>query len=81
LSYLIRDLSVVAALLYMAIVAIPSLPASSTLRLAAWSLYWVAQGCALNSVWVVVHECGHHAFSEHATLEDDVGFALHMALL
>lgn len=80
-SYLLRDLSAVAALFYVALVAIPSLPAAGALRLAAWPLYWAAQGCALNSVWVIAHECGHHAFSEHAALDDAVGFALHTALL
>jgi omega-6 fatty acid desaturase (delta-12 desaturase) len=81
-SYLLRDLSAVAALFYVALVAIPSLPAGAgALRLAAWPLYWAAQGCALNSVWVIAHECGHHAFSEHAALDDAVGFVLHTALL
>lgn len=80
-SYLLRDLSAVAALFYVALAAIPSLPAGGALRLAAWPLYWAAQGCALNSVWVVAHECGHHSFSEHAALDDAVGFALHTALL
>ncbi|RLM55098.1 hypothetical protein C2845_PM10G08960 [Panicum miliaceum] len=77
-SYLLRDLAAVAALLYLALQAIP---AGSPLRLAAWPLYWAAQGCALNSLWVVAHECGHHAFSEHALLDDALGFALHTALL
>jgi hypothetical protein len=31
--------------------------------------------------WAVVHECGHYAFSEHAALDDAVGFTLHKALL
>ncbi|CAN6164063.1 unnamed protein product [Urochloa humidicola] len=78
-SYLLRDLAAVAALFYLALRVIPSLPAGS--RLAAWPLYWAAQGCALNSVWVLAHECGNHAFSEHAALDDAVGFALHTALL
>jgi omega-6 fatty acid desaturase (delta-12 desaturase) len=29
----------------------------------------------------MAHECGHHAFSEHALLDDAVGFAVHTALL
>ncbi|CAL5047678.1 unnamed protein product [Urochloa decumbens] len=78
-SYLLRDLAAVAALFHFALRVIPSLPAG--VRLAAWPLYWAAQGCALNSVWVLAHECGHHAFSEHALLDDAVGFALHTALL
>lgn len=79
--YLLGDLSAIAALLYAALVAILSLPAGGALCLAVWPLYWVAQGCALNSVWVVTHECGHHAFSEHVSLDDTVGFAFHTTLL
>jgi omega-6 fatty acid desaturase (delta-12 desaturase) len=80
-SYLLRDLAAVALLFYFALRLIPALPAGGSLRLAAWPLYWAAQGCALNSVWVLAHECGHHAFSEHAALDDAVGFVLHTALL
>jgi omega-6 fatty acid desaturase (delta-12 desaturase) len=47
----------------------------------AWLLYWAAQGCALNNVWVVAHECVHHAFLEHTALENAVGFTLHTTLL
>ncbi|XP_066334445.1 delta(12)-acyl-lipid-desaturase-like [Miscanthus floridulus] len=82
--YLLRDLSAVTALLYVVLVAFPSLPAGPTggaLRLATWPLNWAAQGCVLNSACVVALECGHHTFSEHAALDDAVGFALHMALL
>lgn len=79
-SYLLRDVAAVAVLLYVALRAIPALP-GGPLRLIAWPMYWAAQGCALNSLWVIAHECGHHAFSEHALLDDAVGFALHTALL
>ncbi|GJN28900.1 hypothetical protein PR202_gb17073 [Eleusine coracana subsp. coracana] len=78
-SYLLRDVAAVALLLYFAVALIPLLPAS--LRLAAWPVYWAAQGCAFGGLWVLAHECGHHAFSDHALLDDAVGFALHTALL
>ncbi|GJM99895.1 hypothetical protein PR202_ga17034 [Eleusine coracana subsp. coracana] len=78
-SYLLRDVAAVAVLLCFAMALIPNLP--SPLRLAAWPVYWVAQGCALGELWVLAHECGHHTFSGHALLDDAVGFALHTALL
>ncbi|TVU11397.1 hypothetical protein EJB05_44982, partial [Eragrostis curvula] len=58
---------------------IPSLPAP--LRLVAWPVYWAAQGCALGGVWVIAHECGHHAFSEHAASTTPWGSRCHTALL
>nr|ACL53784.1 unknown [Zea mays] len=78
-SYVAHDLSLAAALLYLAVAVIPALPCP--LRYAAWPLYWVAQGCVCTGVWVIAHECGHHAFSDHALLDDAVGLALHSALL
>lgn len=78
-SYVVHDLAIAALLLYLAIVHLPSLPA--TLRLAAWPLYWVAQGCVLTGVWVIAHECGHHAFSDWSLLDDIVGLVLHSFLL
>ncbi|KAL6909734.1 hypothetical protein ACP4OV_001393 [Aristida adscensionis] len=78
-SYLLRDIAAAAVLLYFAAAVIPALPGPA--RLLAWPVYWAAQGCALGGVWVIAHECGHHAFSEHALVDDAVGFALHTALL
>ncbi|KAL6592695.1 hypothetical protein ACP70R_049370 [Stipagrostis hirtigluma subsp. patula] len=78
-SYLLRDIAAAAVLVHFALAVIPALPAP--LRLVAWPVYWAAQGCALGGAWVIAHECGHHAFSEHALLDDAVGFALHTALL
>ncbi|KAG6596147.1 Delta(12)-fatty-acid desaturase, partial [Cucurbita argyrosperma subsp. sororia] len=34
-----------------------------------------------NRVWVIAHECGHHAFSDYQWLDDTVGLILHSALL
>jgi len=33
---------------------------------ALWMVYWTLQGCLSTGVWVIAHECGHHAFSDHA---------------
>ncbi|GLJ15150.1 hypothetical protein SUGI_0247830 [Cryptomeria japonica] len=37
----------------------------------------MAQGCILTGVWVIEHECGHHAFSDYSWVDDIVGFVLH----
>ncbi|KAK4279503.1 hypothetical protein QN277_011277 [Acacia crassicarpa] len=46
-----------------------------------WPIYWALQGCILTGVWVIAHECGHHAFSDYQWLDDLVGLILHSALL
>jgi omega-6 fatty acid desaturase (delta-12 desaturase) len=78
-SYVVHDLVIVAALLYAALVWIPTLP--SVLQLGAWPLYWIVQGCVMTGVWVIAHECGHHAFSDYSLLDDTVGLVLHSWLL
>ncbi|VAI60147.1 unnamed protein product [Triticum turgidum subsp. durum] len=78
-SYLVHDLVIVGALLYVALVWIPTLP--SVLQLGAWPLYWVLQGCVMTGVWVIAHECGHNAFSDSSLLDDIVGLVLHSWLL
>lgn len=32
-------------------------------------------------LWLIAHECGHHAFSDQVWLEDSIGFVLHSCLL
>lgn len=46
-----------------------------------WPIYWTLQGCILTGVWVIAHECGHHAFSDYQWLDDLVGLILHSTLL
>lgn len=47
----------------------------------AWALYAAVCGTAATGLWVIAHECGHGAFSEHKTVNDVVGYILHSALL
>ncbi|KAL9240165.1 hypothetical protein vseg_014414 [Gypsophila vaccaria] len=47
----------------------------------AWALYAFVQGCIMTGVWVLAHECGHHAFSDYKWLDDSVGLVLHSLLL
>ncbi|KAL2062045.1 hypothetical protein VTL71DRAFT_6311 [Oculimacula yallundae] len=50
-------------------------------RFALWLLYGFMQmifGCG---IWILAHECGHMAFSQHKLLNDTIGLFLHSALL
>lgn len=78
-SYVVYDLVISSLLYYVATTYIHLLP--SPLSSLAWVLYWICQGCNLTGVWVVAHECGHHAFSDYQWLDDTVGLILHSALL
>ncbi|XP_042450429.1 delta(12)-fatty-acid desaturase FAD2-like [Zingiber officinale] len=78
-SYVVHDLLLAALFLYFALAFIPNLP--TALALVSWPLYWALQGCVLTGVWVIAHECGHHAFSDYSLLDDAVGLLLHSALL
>ncbi|XP_014511999.1 omega-6 fatty acid desaturase, endoplasmic reticulum isozyme 1 [Vigna radiata var. radiata] len=76
--YVVCDLSL-AFILYTATTFFHLLP--QPLSLIAWPIYWVLQGCILTGVWVIAHECGHHAFSKYQWVDDLVGLILHSALL
>nr|AFN53645.1 omega-6 desaturase [Linum usitatissimum]AMY26637.1 fatty acid desaturase 2-oxidoreductase activity, omega-6 desaturase [Linum usitatissimum] len=78
-SYLVFDLIVAAVFYHIAATYFPLIP--KPLSYVAWPAYWFVQGSVLTGVWVIGHECGHHAFSEHQWLDDLVGFVLHSALL
>ncbi|CAN1278175.1 FAD12 [Linum perenne] len=78
-SYLAHDLTLVAIFYYIATTYIDLLP--NPLPYVAWPIYWAMQGCVFTGVWVVAHECGHHAFSDYQWLDDCLGFLLHSCLL
>ncbi|EYU39930.1 hypothetical protein ABFS82_10G171200 [Erythranthe guttata] len=78
-SYVFLDLAIASFFYYIATNYIPALP--HPLPYLAWTLYTIVQGCVLTGVWVIAHECGHHAFSDHQWLDDTVGLVLHSALL
>uniref|UniRef100_A0A803QNZ7 Uncharacterized protein n=1 Tax=Cannabis sativa TaxID=3483 RepID=A0A803QNZ7_CANSA len=78
-SYVVYDLTIAAILYYIATRYIPLLP--HPLSYLAWPIYGFIQGCVLTGVWVIAHECGHHAFSDHQWLDDTVGLVLHSFLL
>ncbi|CAA2993946.1 delta(12)-fatty-acid desaturase FAD2-like [Olea europaea subsp. europaea] len=78
-SYLVYDLTIAFLFFYIATNYFQNLP--QPLSNLAWPLYWMCQGCILTGVWVIAHECGHHAFSNYQWLDDTVGLILHSALL
>ncbi|XP_047337845.1 delta(12)-fatty-acid desaturase FAD2-like [Impatiens glandulifera] len=80
-SYVVYDLLIVSFLYYAATSYIHLLPGPPALSGFVWLLYACVQGCVLQGVWIIAHECGHHAFSDYQWLDDTVGFILHSALL
>ncbi|XAR62399.1 Phosphatidylcholine desaturase [Bertholletia excelsa] len=78
-SYVIYDLSLVFLFYFVATSYFHFLPYH--FRYLAWPIYWALQGCVLTGVWVIAHECGHHAFSDYQWVDDTVGLVLHSALL
>ncbi|XP_022756284.1 delta(12)-fatty-acid desaturase FAD2-like [Durio zibethinus] len=78
-SYVVHDLCLASLFYYIATSYFHLLP--YTLTYIAWPIYWFLQGCILTGVWVIAHECGHHAFSDYQRVDDTVGLILHSALL
>ncbi|GAU37529.1 hypothetical protein TSUD_21350 [Trifolium subterraneum] len=78
-SYVIVDLTIASIVAYIATNYFFTLPRN--LFLLAWPIYWAIQGCILTGVWVIAHECGHHAFSNYQWVDDLAGLVLHSCLL
>ncbi|CAN6330137.1 unnamed protein product [Urochloa humidicola] len=72
LSYVARDVAVVAAL---------AVAAAALDNWAVWPLYWAAQGTMFWALFVLGHDCGHGSFSDSATLNSAVGHLLHSFIL
>ncbi|XVE96102.1 hypothetical protein REPUB_Repub02eG0192200 [Reevesia pubescens] len=78
-SYLVYDLILASLFYYVATSYIHQIP--QPLSYVAWTVYWAIQGSVLTGVWVIAHECGHHAFSDYQWLDDTVGLVFHSSLL
>ncbi|PWA85564.1 Fatty acid desaturase, type 1 [Artemisia annua] len=76
--YVVHDLIVTYIFYFLANTYIPLLP--TPLAYLAWPVYWFCQASILTGLWVIGHECGHHAFSEYQWIDDTVVFILHSAL-
>ena len=73
-SYLVRDVAIVAGLAYAAYTFGPTAPL-------LWPLYWFAQGTMFWALFVVGHDCGHRSFSNNNTLNDLIGHLTHSSIL
>ncbi|KAL2182042.1 bifunctional D12/D15 fatty acid desaturase [Thermothelomyces heterothallicus CBS 202.75] len=80
LGYVVRDVTMAAALGWAAFTYIPQLE-SFGWRTVAWMVYGYVQGLVCTGIWILAHEAGHGAFSVHGRLNDVVGWTLHSALL
>ncbi|KAD4384222.1 hypothetical protein E3N88_24390 [Mikania micrantha] len=78
-SYVAYDLTIVFLLYHLVTTILHHLP--PPISYLAWPVYWILQGCVLTGLWVIAHECGHHAFSDYQWVDDTVGLILHSALL
>nr|CAA76156.1 delta 12 fatty acid epoxygenase [Crepis palaestina] len=77
--YVVQDLIIAYIFYFLANTYIPTLPTS--LAYLAWPVYWFCQASVLTGLWILGHECGHHAFSNYTWFDDTVGFILHSFLL
>jgi len=91
LLYLARDLILAAIAWTLATFIDPCLKADATKELLspigaevarwlAWCVYWWFQGLIFTGIWVIGHECGHGAFSDHKIVNDILGFVTHTFL-
>ncbi|CAI9776698.1 unnamed protein product [Fraxinus pennsylvanica] len=78
-SYVVYDLFLISLFYYIATSYFHLLP--SPFSYLTWPVYWILQGCVSTGVWVIAHECGHHAFSDYPWVDDTVGLILHSTLL
>lgn len=81
LFYVARDLVQCAANWYLfRNILTPRFAGQPVVLIVLWALFTLVQGFIMTGLWVLAHECGHQAFSEHRWLNDTVGFILHSAL-
>ncbi|KAM6499136.1 linoleoyl phosphatidylcholine delta-12 acetylenase [Amanita muscaria] len=90
LFYLFRDLSM-AALAWKTIMQTESYLTTNQImkqspffteiaKWTMWLVYWWFQGLIFTGIWVIGHECGHGAFSDHRYVNDVIGFVVHTVL-
>ncbi|KAL3694482.1 hypothetical protein R1sor_008133 [Riccia sorocarpa] len=72
ISYLIRDLLVVAAL---------AAGAAYLDNWIFWPIYWFLQGTMFWAIFVVGHDCGHGSFSDNQSLNYFIGQIVHSFIL
>ncbi|EGS24093.1 uncharacterized protein CTHT_0000240 [Thermochaetoides thermophila DSM 1495] len=82
LAYVARDIVYLSVTFYLwnKFVTLEYIP-SKPVRAALWFAYTFLQGLFGTGIWVMAHECGHHAFSPYTKLNNFVGWILHSSLL
>lgn len=83
--YLLRDVALSAIATWIYIATIPATCPSSPLYAMLWMVaqlawFWV-QGVIWTGLWVIGHECGHHAYCESNVVNDAFGYVIHSFLL
>lgn len=86
--YVVQDLALMGALVYLAYQIDPFLAkfnlstvAYVAARFALYSAYILAVSLPGTGFWVIGHEAGHQAFSSSKTINNTVGWFIHSALL
>ncbi|TFK32082.1 fatty acid desaturase-domain-containing protein [Crucibulum laeve] len=91
IEYLARDIFLASVAWYLATHIDANLKQSSVqyritflgaeiCRWTLWCIYWWFQGLIFTGIWVIGHECGHGAFSNHKIINDTIGFITHTFL-
>lgn len=81
-SYVVQDIiGLAVTFLLFNTFATPQYVHSYGARVALWSLYTFIQGIWGLGIWVLAHECGHHAMSTSKVFDDTLGLLLHTSLL
>jgi len=82
-SYLVADIAIISALLFIAhyFNSHVSEHTSWPVAFLFWNAIWFVQGAFMTGIWVIAHECGHQAFSPSKEVNNSVGWVLHSALL
>ncbi|KAK0637425.1 fatty acid desaturase-domain-containing protein [Bombardia bombarda] len=80
MSYLFRDVTMIAVLGWAGMTYIPLIE-NTYARTAAWIAYGYVQGLVCTGLWILAHECGHGAFSANQRFNDFIGWASHSALM
>jgi omega-6 fatty acid desaturase (delta-12 desaturase) len=80
LGYVARDIICMSLIGKIGYTVIPMV-ANEYIRFALWGVYSYALGLFGFGLWILAHECGHGAFSDHRVVNDFVGWVLHSYLL
>eukprot|EP01083_Nonionella_stella_P137387 418036_1 len=54
---------------------------SASIRALLWLFWWSVQSALFTGVWILGHECGHHAFTPSKWINNTVGIICHSILL